>query len=272
MSYSPEVLSGEQALDPSRGFRVVVVYPYGSNIGIEGDELKPSLSVPSTIAIESAVEIHRSQPSSVIAIPGETPFGRPNTGDLMVEHVLETSDVSKDSMVVLPNLKKRYLGKLTSGPGRALDNTYLQSRGVYEYFGGDTEDMIVDRLGYHAPRPEESLDAFGMRPDFVAAEAVLHARGITKYDKALRVIAGLNGGWKDQLAHLSTKPRLPLFQRGFVPNTYMRLTGPRLVDVKVSEDGELELEDTWARKKHTQLARELGDRQIGKMMDEANPA
>jgi len=130
------------------------------------------------MSAHAAAEIWKSHPDSQVIIPGESPFGSPDTGDLMVDHVKTVvnedpnfAGVSSDSFIAMHSLID----------GRGLNNTYLQSEGIAEYLGGNSDGVLGVRLGYHW-RPQRALRTFGMTPPFVSAESILMAHGITEYE------------------------------------------------------------------------------------------
>lgn len=249
---SAPVLTGEQVFDPMLGIRDVVPYPYCTNVRIgPGNELESHLSVMSEMSIRAAILVQAEHPEAKIVIPGESPFlreGLTNTTDHMADMALEAG-VAEGALVRLYEV-----GRF----GRGLDNTYLQSRAVGEHFEGRSDDgALVIPLRYHQARVTRALKAFGMTPDFVTVESVLHEAGIHEYDRYLPVIDGLQAG-EERARKLTNGIHLP---KGQLINFLMKVPviggGPRVVDVIEKPDGELVLEDTTARKKVVQLKRQI---------------
>jgi hypothetical protein len=240
-----QLLTGQEAFDSSRRVEYIVPYPHSSNIGLDqSGQLKPFLSKLSLMSIDAAVAVWENRPEARIVIPGETLYGEDldTTSDLMVTRAKEISEITDDSLLPLYTL----FGK------RGLNNTYLQTEALMQFFTGISTGVLGITLDYHKERTIRTLKAFDMKPDFVTAESVLDAKGITKYDRYRRVIAGL---WKtEMLARLMPTGN----RKGALPNFLMEHTGPRIVDIVEDEDGRLKLENDFAHKKQARLLRELG--------------
>jgi hypothetical protein len=119
------VLSGEAALSPELLVTHIVPLPYSSRLVVGlSNELEPELSLPSDIALHSAVLVQRSHPDAKIVIVGESAYeGLLNTTDLTVERAVgEEYKVDRDSLVPLHALRS----------GELLNNTYRQVRAVAE--------------------------------------------------------------------------------------------------------------------------------------------
>jgi|GEM_PF-3479442 len=249
---SAAVLTGEQAFDQTLAVSDLVPYPYSTNVRIGPDnELESHLSVMSEMSIRAAIILQAEHPEAKIVIPGESPFlreGLTNTTDHMADMALEAG-AEEDDLVRLYQV-----GRF----GRGLDNTYLQSRAVGEHFEGRGGDgALVMPLRYHRERVARALNAFGMAPDFVTVESVLHEAGVHEYDKYLPVIDGLQAS-EARAYKLTDGIHLP---KGQLINFLMKVPviggGPRVVDIIEKPNGELALEDTTARKKVVQLNKQI---------------
>jgi len=248
-AYEGNFLSGPEVLDPGFDYKYAVLYPHGSNIGIENGRLTPRLTKLSEIAVDGAIELRKRRPDVTIVVPGESAFGRPDTGDLMVERALETSDVPKDAFWLLHKTAK----------GKGLTNTYRQSQAVVEELGNEADDTVGVTDWYHWPRAKASLEALGMWLPFTTAESLLHARGIREHDRYLDLIDTLRDTTEQRAKKLTDDIHLP---KGQLINALMVLTGPRIVDIIEHEDGELELENSFSRIKKPGLVLQLGLMQL----------
>ncbi len=246
------VLTGEQAFDPTRPVTDIVPYPYSTNVRIGPDnQLESHLSVMSEMSIRAAILLQAEHPQAKIVIPGESPFlkeGLTNTTDHMADMAL-AAGIEEEDLVRLYQVGRS---------GRGLDNTYLQSQAVTEYFDNrNDEGALVMPLRYHRERVERALRAFGLAPDFVTVESVLHEAGVREYDKYLPVIDGLQAS-EERARKLTDGIHLP---KGQLINFLMKVPviggGPRIVDVIEKPDGEPALEDTTARKKVAQLRQQI---------------
>ena len=236
------IIAGSEALDPQRPIDHVVAFPHSSNIELILGQIEPRLSLMSQMSIEAAATIWRQHPSSGLVIPGETCFEEtdlPDTSDLMVEHIQKTSDPDANDSDLAP------LHRLSDG--RPLNNTYLQTMGLIEFFDGlpkQPGNILIETLEYHVARVRRTAEAYGIKANYVIAEDVLHELGVTEYDPALPVIA--HGTRKTEaLAYLLTIGN----RKGTLMNTVMRKAGARLVDVVEDPDGNLVFENKLAKRK-----------------------
>jgi hypothetical protein len=242
MSPSNSVLTGEEALALNSRVSYIAPLPYSCNIGIgPGNELEPRLSVLSRMSIDSAVKAWEKHPDSKIVISGETDYdGLPNTTDLMAEHAQQISEIVEESIVRLNTLPD----------GQPLNNTYLQVESLLNYLGGADGRVLGIPLGFHLPRVMQIAGAYGFDADFVTAEAVHDAAGVSEYEVYLPHIAGLERSerMKVFVGRLDNKGRLG--------NLLQRITGPNLVDVVETEEG-YRLEQGFTRSKQKALQRRL---------------
>ncbi|HVO86374.1 MAG TPA: hypothetical protein VMT23_01405 [Candidatus Binatia bacterium] len=221
----------------------IAPYPYSSNIDVVGQEYQPRLSVMSSMAIDAAVEAWKINPESKIVIAGETLYGSslPNTTDLMVERAKQTSDIDDGSLVPLHRLPG----------GTLLNNTYLQTAALKNYFGDKKGGLISSPLNYHLQRVMHTARAYGLESGFTTAEQILDTAGINDYSQYEAAIAGLESS--ERTIRLINR----IDQKGRLFNLMSSRLGGRLVDV-IEVNGRPELLQTTARKKVDELAATYG--------------
>lgn len=257
------VLPGAEALNGEPPVDNFVVYPYSSNAELDNrsTQLVSFLGVASLAAITATAEAwHRNgNPNAKIIIPGETPFeDLPNTTTLMMERAKELG-VPEEALIGLNALKN----------GRYLNNTYLQSEALSEYFEGSIDEgrTVVLALRYHLDRVIDALRKRGMHPEFTTVEDVLSVTGNNEYDDLLPVFSeGLRPS--ERIAKLITRFT---GRKGWVPNLIVRFKGARIVDL----EGEVEkpkLVNNYAKKTLTKLRKEQLRREAAQAAMSAEPA
>jgi hypothetical protein len=233
---SNAILTGAEALDALEEIAYVAPHSYSANVRLDADgNPEPYLSILSQIAIDAAATVVEHQPGSKLVVTGETCYGDelPTTTTLMADRAIDILGV--DAGRVVP---------LSREDGRGLDNTYLQTEALANFFRNQAgQRAVIMPLSYHLKRIVHTAKAYGIDADFVAAEDVLHAVGDHSYDQYLPHIEGL-GVSEKALRFIN------IFDpRGRLLNWMMEKTkGPRLVDVVETDDG-LELEQGYSADK-----------------------
>lgn len=231
-----EILTASEALNPERAIDYVVAYPHSSNIGLENGQIKPRLSALSGMSIQAAQYVWEQHAGSKLVLPGETCFEKtdlPNTTDLMVNYLGEDAE----------NVAPLH----TTSNGRPLNNTYLQTISVAEFFKQlpkKPQNVLIETLDYHVKRVQRTANAYGIRANYVIAEEVLEHQGVTEYAAFVPVIT--KGTRKTEaLAYMLTVGD----RKGTIMNTVMAKAGARLVDVAKNSEGQLVFENTLAKTK-----------------------
>lgn len=244
MSINKTALLGQEVLAGNPSYRDIVLYPYCSNVAINAEgEIESKLSVFTEMNTDAVIELQKAHPNASVIIPGESPFGDyKNTTDLAAERLLD-GGVPENALVRLYRTKK----------GRGLDNTYLQAKGLKEYYGErDGDDILFSTLDYHSRRVRNAIGAFGLRASFTTAESVFAAQNIEKYEPYADIINGLKP--TEVLARMMTS--LVCLPKGQIPNYLMLRSGPRIVDIAQLPDGTLVLEKDFANAKVARLKAE----------------
>ena len=244
----PLLLTGTEALSSERRVDYVVPYPYGSNIATDlNGALLPRLTVMSQMAIDAAVHVLERHPEAKIVIAGETPYGEdlPNTTDLMIRRAQEVSAVADNSLLPLPRAEGN-------------NNTYLQTETIANFFSENGRaNILLVPLSYHIRRVAQTIKPYRLTLSFVTAEAVLQAAGNANYNKYLPSVQSLEKSER-KLRFLNK-----LDKEGKLLNWLTKTTGARLVDVVEDDQGELVLEQGYARGK-LQQAQSLSELLITK--------
>jgi hypothetical protein len=240
-----EILSAAQALDPERPVDYIVAYPHSSNIELQNGQITPRLSALSRMSIEAATFVQEPHVGSKLVLPGETCFedtDLPDTTDLFVEYLGDND--TRQSVPLHRTLD-----------GRPLNNTYLQTMGLTEFFNQlpkEPQNVLIETLDYHMTRVRRTAVAYGLKANYVVAEEVLAHKGIDTYDALSPVIA--RGTRKTEaLAYMLTVGD----RKGTIMNRVMANSGARLVDVTENPQGELVFENTLAKKKLAVLTAQL---------------
>jgi hypothetical protein len=248
-NYPDRILTGGQVLDVASVFSTVVVMPYTSRLELgQGGKLLTSLSLPSEIALRSAVEVYRHHRDSTLVLPGETTYkidGCLSTTDLMVQEAI-SNEVSGESLVPL--------SRVQGDTGRTLDNTYLQVRAVAEFLGKpdpDTqsqEKVLTIAFEPHLKRVMKIMRANGVQAHYASVESILAETEVSDYDEVMPyIIAGLKKSEriKNLLVH----------NKGYLLNLLSYITGPGYLDIIEAEGGDYKLEDGLARTQQKKVLR-----------------
>lgn len=238
-----ENIASIRQFDLSQPVSHIVALPYTSNIEIAEGRLRAKLSLLSEISVMGAIRVWEQYPESMVIIPGETDYqDQPNTSQLMMEHALDRSAISQDSIVPLNNLPD----------GRALNNTYLQMEAVAHHMAKNTEGILFTGLNFHLKRVSDIAATFGINSAQYLSSEKIHTNvgDPNNYGRYFKLISSMKRSevLRRMIGRVDTRGKL--FTR------IMESRGPNLDDI-VEINGKLTLERGQAWEKEEALKQQL---------------